>query len=103
MQIEQDVVRRCRINLEIARVNNHSEWSRDRQRDATHQRMRHVDEFDEERSQDQFVSRLDDVERSLLGKLVLFKTALHQCQRELGPVYRELDLTQQKRNATDVV
>ena len=58
VQIEQLVVGGRRIDFEIAGVDDHAERRGDGQRDAAHDGVRDVDEFDRERPQLQLVARL---------------------------------------------
>ena len=51
VQIEQLVIGGRRIDLEIAGMDDHAQRRRDGERDAAHDRMRDVDEFDSKRTE----------------------------------------------------
>ena len=103
MQIEQLVVGRSRVHLEVARVDDHPKRRSDRHRHRAHNRVRHPDELHHKRPEFNLLPGLHPLQHRRFIQVVLFKPPFHQRQREVGPIDRDVHLRQQERNSTDVV
>ena len=103
VQVEEAIVGRRRIDLEVAGMNQNAQRRVDRQRHAIHQAVRHVDGIDGERPDLEALARLDLVEHGIVEQAVLFQLAFHISQREFGAVYRHVQLGEQPGQCADVV
>src|SRR5436309_14235823 len=70
------------VNLVIARVNDCADGRANRQREATHQRMRRAYELDCERAKLYDLARLDSVQQNIAEQIVLFELSFRQTYRE---------------------
>ena len=103
VQIEEPVVGRRGIDLEVAGMDQHAHRRMDGQRHAVHQAMRHLDGIDGERPDLEALAGLDLVELGIIQQAMLFQLAFHIGQRELGAVDRDVELRQQPGQRADVV
>src|SRR5581483_6288080 len=101
--IEQLIVGRSRVHLEIAGVDDDAERRGDGQRHRAHNRVRNVNKLDLERADLHDLLRLNADELRLLLQVVFLQAALHQAQSEGRAVDRDIDLLQKIRNGSDVV
>ena len=73
MQIKELIVSGRGVNFEIAGMNHHAQRSGDGQRHRAHDGVRDVNELNFEGSYFQCLTRLDGVEVSVVGDVVLFE------------------------------
>src|SRR5690606_3261294 len=103
VEIEQLVVRRRRIYLEVAGVDDHTQRSGDGQSDRANNGMRHAEKFDLEWPQFDLLPCLDHVQPRLLQQVVFFQAALDQRKGKRRAVDRNIQLRQKEWNTADVV
>src|SRR6185369_10384842 len=103
VEVEELVVGRRRIDLEVARMNNHAQRSMDGERDTIDKGVRYLDRMDGEGADLDSIARPHLIKLSIVQQAMFFKLAFYQCESELGPVYRNIQLGKQPGDATDVV
>ena len=103
MQIEQLVIGRRRVDLEVAGVDDHADRRRNGHRDATHNRVRYMDELDFKRTDLDDVFGFDGVKVRLLLDFILLQTPLDERQSEGGSVDRNVELGEEKGHRADMV
>src|SRR4051794_12133473 len=104
MQVEQLIVCRSRINLEVSGMDDDTKRGGDREGDSLNNRMRYVNELDGERSEFHLLPRLDTIESGGREQIVLFETTLNERECERRSVDSNVrNDGQQKRNCTYMV
>ena len=103
MEIERLAIRRRKIDLEVARVDHHSDRRFNCQSHAVHEAMSHADRLHREWTNGEFTLGLDLDQLGLVQQLVLFKLALDVGQRELRCVDGHVQLAQDPGQATNMI
>src|ERR1051326_8435936 len=103
MQVEQLVVGRGGVDLEIAGVDDDAERGSDGERYGADDGVGDVDELDFERSDFDDLLGLDLDEARLLLELVLFEAALYQGDGEGSAIDGDVDLGEEVWDGADVV
>ena len=103
VQVEQLVIGRSRVDLEIARVDHYADRRRDGQRHRADDRVRDVNKLDLERPDLQDLLRRNRMEVDLFRQIVFFQPPLHQGQREGGSVDRNIQVGEEERHRADVI
>ncbi len=103
MQIEQAIVGRRWIDLEVAGVNQHPQRGMNRQRHAVHKAVRHLDGVDGERPDFERFACLNFVQFGVVEQTVLFQFAFNVGERELGTIHGNIELGQDPRQCANVI
>src|SRR5258708_22358832 len=96
-------VGRVGVELEVARVNDLSNWRVDRKGDGVGDGVADGDRLDPERSELDLVADSDLAQIRLAKKAVLLQLGLDEPQRQTCSEDRDVDLLQRVGQATDVV
>ena len=103
VQIEQPVVGRRGIDLEIAGMDDHAQRSVDGQRHAIHQAMRDLDGVDGEGPDLETLARTDLAQVGVVEQAVFFEFVFHVGQGELRAPDRHIQLAENPGQRADVV
>ena len=103
MQIEEAVVGRRGVHLEIAGVDQHAERRVNGQRHAVHQAVRDLDGIDREWPDLKALARPDLIEHGIVQLTVLFQLAFHIGQGEFSAVNRNVQLGEEPGQRSDVI
>jgi len=103
VQVEQPIVRGCRIDFEIASMDQDSQWRVNRQRHAIDETVSHLYWIDRERPDLEALTRLDLVEFRVIQQAVFFQLPFDIGQRKLGAVDRDIQFRQDPRQRSNMV
>ena len=90
MQIEEPIVGRRRIDLEVASVNEYAQRRVNRQGNAIHKTVGHLDRVDRERTDLERLAGADLIQFGIVEQRVLLELAFNVGEGEFGGVYRDV-------------
>ena len=103
VQIEEPVVGRRRVDLEVSGVDQDAERRVNGQRHAIHQAVRDLNRTNGEGADLEAVTGANLVEHGVVQQRVFFELAFDQGQRELGAIDRNVELRQHPGQPADVI
>src|SRR5262249_53762888 len=86
VQVKKMLIGRCRVDLEVSSVDQHSDRRMDRERDTIDETVRHADGIDRERTDSETRAWADLIEVGVVEEAMFFEFVLDERERELGAV-----------------
>jgi len=103
VQVEHLVVRGGRVNLEVARVNQHSEGRVDGQRNTIYKTVGNVDGMNRERARLKSLACTDLVQIRIIQQPMFFQFVFYVRERELGSPHWYIEFGKNPRQSADVI
>src|SRR5262249_23291264 len=93
VKVEEPVVGRCWIDLEVAGMDNDAKRSVNGEGDAVHKTVRDLDWIDREGANGEAFARLDLDQFCVVEKSMFFELVLYVSERKLCAVDRDIELS----------